>query len=696
MQKKYLYLLFVREAGKNRVNKIKGIMRYNVYLTKTIIVTMSAILLTTLFSCRNSEDKIIKNAAIAEINDTLRVGNIPMAIKMTDALKKKSLANGDSMRWIEAMVQQGVNAYYQGNPPVVLASADSALSWLERQKPSKERARLLAKAYQTHGAYYDQYHYNPDSSALYFRKAVDNVELSGIREDLPQAYSNYANALRMAASLDSAAFYYHRAITTADSLGLETIHYIPLYNGIASVLTDMRDFTNSSYWWEKSMGILDSMGQYDKFTTLTGYGNDLYYREDYEGANKVFLRLRRMLDSVPDARWEIMFTDVNLSDSYLRLGETSRAIDILDTTAKYFTEEQPNPTVTSYIHTLQIRAAAAKGEFERGIKLAIAHPEADTLRLEQHLARLKAMEDLYRNVGNHRLAYETRCRYDHLNDSLRSYKLSQQISALNAQYQRDRRILDLEAGNTRQQAHIYKLMAAIAIAIAIIVVLVLFYVVRRVNIKRREERMMKKIISLRQENLRNRVTPHFIYNALNHELYNEKNGKPSHLDALVHLIRRQQVIASEILIPFSEELKFTEDYIKVIGDNGRDSLNYKYNIEQGINPECLFPAMTLQILVENAFKHGFPTLKPGEERKLYISVTRSDDNRIKVSIFNNLGTEVNHAEKGGTGLHVLVETIRIINEHNKEQTKFSIDTEAELNGIKGCLATITFPDNLSS
>ncbi len=669
-------------------------MKLTVNTSRSILLLMSAFLLTTLSSCLNRNDEIKKNEEIAEITDTLRAGNMSKANQMTEELKRKAIAKGDSALWSEAMVQQGVNAYYQGNPPLVLASADSALSWLERQKPSKERSRILSKAYQTHGAYYDQYYFNPDSSALYFRKAVDNVEFSGLSEDLPQAYSNYANAMRMGASLDSAALYYHRAITTADSLGLETIHYIPLYNGIASVFTDMRDFENSAYWWEKSMGILNSMSMYDKFNTLTGYGNDLYYREDYEGANKIFLQLRKMLDSVPGATWETMFTDVNLADSYIRLGETKKAKKLLGITEKYFSEQQPNPTVTSYIHTLLIRAAAVDGEFESGIKLAIAHPEADTLRLEQHLARLKAMEDLFKNVGNHRLAYLTRTRHDHLNDSLRSYKLSQQISALNAQYQRDRRILDLEAGNTRQQAHIYKLMAAIAIAIAIIVVLVLFFVVRRVNIKRREVRMMNKIISLRQENLRNRITPHFIYNALNHELYNGKNGKPSHLDTLVHLIRRQQIIATEILIPFSEELKFTNDYIKIISDNGRDSLAYKYDIHQDIDPDFLFPAMTLQILVENAFKHGFPTLEPGTERILQITVGRSEGNWIEVKVFNNYGSMASTAEKGGTGLHVLVETIRLINEHNREQTIFKIDTDAQQDGIKGCIATITLPDNL--
>lgn len=655
---------------------------------------MSTVLLSSFSSCRKASDEARKNEAIGAINDTLRIGNIARAILMTEDLKKEALANGDSALWSEAMVQQGVNAYYQGNARVVLTSADSALNWLERQKPSKERARVLAKAYQTHGAYYYQYYFNADSSAIYFRKAVDNVEFSGIKEDLPQAYSNYANAMRMAAHLDSAALYYHRAITAADSLELSTIHYIPLYNGIASVLTDMRDFTNSEIWWEKSMGIFDQMDQYDKFNTLTGYGNDLYYREDYEGANRVFLRLRKMLDSVPGARWETMFTDVNLADSYLRLGETKKASELLDTTARFFTEEQPNPMVTSYIHTLQIREAAAKGDYERGLYLAKAYPEADTLRLEQHLARLKELESLYNSIGNNRMAYVTRCRHDHLDDSLKSYKLSQQISALNASYQRDRRILDLQAGNTKQQASIYKLTAGIAIAVAVIIGMVLLYVVRRANMRKREQRMMNKIISLRQENLRNRVTPHFIYNALNHELYNEKTGKPSHLDALVHLIRRQQLLASEILIPFEEELKFTDDYIKVISDNGRDPLEYKFSMEPGIDPQFLFPSMTLQILVENAFKHGFTTLTPGTKRILYVTVDKGEDHRISISVFNNCGPVQSKAEKGGTGLHVLVETLRLLNDHSKEQIIFNVDMNAQCYGIKGYSATIIIPDNL--
>ncbi len=664
-------------------------MRINNSYSKLTLILTAAILTEVMTGCIDKQDNQPLNQEVAVINDTLRAGHLDSAIRMTDKLKKKSIAAGDSATWSEAMVQQGVNSYYQGNPTLLIASTDSAIKWLERQKPSRERARVLARAYQTHGAYFDQYNFNADSTAKYMRKSVDNAEKSGIRTDLPQAYSNYANAMRMGASLDSAAIYYHKAISIADSLELDTSHYIPLYNGIAAVFTDMRDFDNSEIWWKKSMEIIGSMNQFDKFNTLSGYGNDLYYRKNYHEAERVFLRLRKMLDSVPDSRWEKMFTDVNLADTYIRLGRTPEATVLLDTTANYFSNEQLNPVVLSYIHTLQMRAAIADKNFNVALQLAQRYPETDTLRLEQHLARLKALEEVYSQTGDKAQAYVFRSRYDHLNDSLRSYELNQQISAINAIYQRDHRILNLEAGNTRQKAHIYMLLAAVAFSIAVIIGLILVFLIRRINSHRREERMMNKIISLRQENLRNRITPHFIYNTLNHELHNKNQGKPSHLDSLVRLIRRQQLVVSEILIPFSEELKFVDDCINVMSDDGRGDINYRYTIDPDIDPNFLFPSMALQILVENAFKHGFKTLDPDEERRLDISVRDSGNGKIAVTVFNNCNCKESHISNTGTGLRVLVETIRLINDRHRETIEFTHNANSELDGMRGYTAVIT-------
>lgn len=661
--------------------------------SKLVSLFIAGLLLAGTTTCGNNVRRTDMKQEMADISDSLSIGNLAAAIRITNELKRKALAKGDSATWSEAMVQQGINSYYQGNPELLIASTDSAIKWLERQKPSRERARILSKAYQTHGAYYDQYHFNPDSTALYLRKSVENVEMTGIRSNLPQAYGNYANSMRMAASLDSAAIYYHRAISIADSLGLETSHYIPLYNGIAAVFTDMRDFDNGEIWWKKSMGILDSMNQFDKFNTLTGYGNYLYYRENYPEAERVFTRLRNMLDSIPDSRWEKMFTDVNLADIYIIRGHIHEANEMLDSTINYFTTEQPNPVALSYIHTLQMKSAIADRDLTQALELSKRHPESDTLRLEQRLARLKTLEDLYFQTGNYRRAFITRGLYNHLNDSLRSNTLKHQISALNAIYQRDHRILNLEAGNSRQKAHIYMLIAAVAFSIAVIVGLIFFFVTRRINSRWREEKMMNKIISLRQENLRNRVTPHFIYNALNHELHNTSHGKPSHLDSLVSLIRKQQLIASEMLIPFADELKFVDDYISVIGDNAPVSLNYSYYIDPDIDSNFLFPSMTLQILVENAFKHGFTSLAPGTERRLDISVRHAERDRIAVAVFNN-GSTTQTPGNSGTGLRVLVETIRLINDRHKTNIEFSINADSEQEGEKGYCAVITLSANL--
>ena len=670
-------------------------MKPTLRVSKLIPSLLAVTLLAAMTLCADKNRVAGNSHELDEISDSLRVGNLAAAIRLTEESKEKALDNGDSAAWSELMVQQGINAYYSGNPELLIASTDSALRWLERQQPTNALAPVLAKAYQTHGAYYDQYNFNPDSTTFYLRKSVKQVEISGIRTELPQAYGNYANSLRMASALDSAAIYYHKAIAIADSLGLEDAHYVPLYNGIAAVFTDMHDFDNADIWWKKSMDIRKSMNQFDKFNTLTGYGNFLYYSERYHDAERIFSRLDRMLDSVPDSRWEKMFNDVNLADIYIHTGRNNEAKAKLDTTALYFTHEQPNPVALSYIHTLQMRVAIADNDLTRAAEISLRHPDSDSLRLEQRLARLKTLENVYSKTGNYQKAFSSRIIYDQLNDSLRSHALKHQISTLNAIYQRDHRILNLEAENSQKQAHIYMLLAVIACTIAIIAALTLYFINRRISSRLREERIMNKLISLRQENLRNRVTPHFIYNALNHELLNTSQGEPSHLDALVSLIRKQQLVASEMLIPFSEELKFVDDYIKVIGYSSGAPLNYTYTIDPDIEPSFLFPSMTLQILVENVFKHGFTSIGTDVERLLAISVTHTEKNKIAVSVFNN-GESQPISDYTGTGIRVLMETIKLINDRDKTDITLDINPDSEQNGVKGYYAVITLPANLKN
>lgn len=660
-----------------------------------LLLPISILLAIATASCGGNGERLDQPKEISAISDTIRCGNMDEAVRMTEAIKGSALQSADSMRWSEAMAQQGVNAYYMRQPELSLASSDSAIRWLESRKPGRERARILAKAYQIMGSYYVEYYHNPDSAEKYHRKAVEQAEASGIKLTLPQNYSNFANSFRMGAKLDSAAIYYHRAIAIADSLGIPPANYTPLYNGIAAVFTDMHDYDNGEFWWNKSMERYGSMDFYDRFATLTGLGNLYYYKQDYPKAEATLTRLREMLDSVGGAEWEREFNNVNLADVYIRMGRTAAARPLLEGASSYFSENQPNPVVSSYIRTLQIRGATKSGHSAEALLLAASSPEEDTLRLEQHLARLKALEELYDWTGNYRAAYRARQRHDALEDSLRSFRLSQQISTLNAIYRRDHRILNLEAENNRKTASIYKMTALFAILAAAIIGFILFMRVRSAKARKREDRMMAKIISLREENLRNRVTPHFIYNALNHELYREQHGEATHLDALVGLIRRQQYVASELFIPFEEELRFVDDYVEVISDSGGADVEYTCEIAPGIDTHFLFPSMGLQILVENAFKHGFPTLEPGTQRRLAIKVKLAGPDELEVSVFNNSGSSEAQAKPGGTGLRALLETIKLASERYRKRITLHSHPAAGPDGQQGYLATITLPSDIN-
>lgn len=635
-------------------------------------------------------------SAISVVEDSIYAGNFQSADSLISLLKNQANRDGDDELLCRIFLLQAVSSYYKGDPQSLKNSTDLAFSLLDPKASDKTSANLLAKAYQCRAAFYDRFYYNPDSLVFYQRKAIEKLENSGNYSDKAMALANYANSMRMIGSLDSAAIYYRRALQMADSAKLSADKYIPLSNGLASVLTDLHDFDNSAVWWNKSMELLPVMAPFDRFNTFTGYGNDLYYQRKYEESNQLFRSLDRYLDSIGSPRWEKMFTSVNIADSYLRLGNVKAAAPLLDSVTYFFTKEQPNPVCMAYIYTLLMRRRMLEGNFPAVEKIEIDHPVSDKMRAEEKLARYELLAEFYLRSGKVSDALESQLKYANLVDSLRSRRLRQQVSALSATYERDRRILNLEAENNRHKARIFRLIMYIAFAVVAILVGIIIVAKYRASQKRREEKMLAKIISLRSENLRNRITPHFIYNAINHEMGRDDDHLSEGMHAVVRLIRYQQMAVSQMLVSLKEELAFVDDYVKVMADARNGKTEYKAVVADDIELEKVhIPSMSLQILVENAFKHGFTSIGCAETAKIFIFVTRESDGRIKVSVFNNGDfSHPEYSENSGNGLRIIAETIRIINEQKGSDISFSVNPNAEINDIDGFMATINIPDDL--
>lgn len=661
--------------------------------TLTIITITSVItILASIASCRRhhptNQDP---GLSIERISDSLRAGNTDFAFREIEFLKKQAIENGDSDLWSSMMVQQSVGAYYAAQPELLLSSADSAIAWLSSQKPTESRLLNLHKAYQCHGAYFDQYFYNADSALFYLRKGLDYAEQLKNKDNLPLAYGNYANSLRMAGDLDSAAYYYHRAILLADSLGFSKDSYISLYNGLAGVHCDLRDFKSSDRWWKKSMSMISDMMPYDHFNTMSGYGNNLYYHRDYKESAEVFEALRAYLDSVPGSEWEQNFTSVNLADTYLRIGRLAPAREMLDSAVIYFSEVQPNPVCMSYIHSLQIRLELLSGDNAAAGRLIEKHPISDTIRTEQYISRLEVLADYYQHTAQWQKAYRSLKELQTLNDSIKSEHLRQQLSALSAVYERDNAILTLKAENSRQQARIFRLLVYVTGSVALLLIILGILFNYRARNRRHEEKMMNKIRDLRQENLHQRITPHFIYNALNHELHAPGQLTEQRIGTIVRLLRHQQRAAGELETSLAEELDFVSDYISVASENITD---FRYIKEIGSDIDTAnirVPSMSLQILVENAFKHGFARMPESMEKFLAIKISRLS-RVISIEVFNNTDPSTAPeppSQRSGLGLRIIMESAKIINDKGRGKITFSVTPDSYEYGMNGYKSTIT-------
>lgn len=165
-------------------------------------------------------------------------------------------------------------------------------------------------------------------------------------------------------------------------------------------------------------------------------------------------------------------------------------------------------------------------------------------------------------------------------------------------------------------------------------------VFRRLNQQKIERLELNGALKEAQLNtLKGQINPHFMFNSLNNirglmledvEKSREMISKLSEM--LQYALAKNTVDA----IPLEEELEMVENYIALSKIQMEDRLHY---VEE-IAPDTLqtpIPPMIIQLLVENAAKHGIANLKDGgtisvktkkENQNLFITVTNTGKLRI--------------------------------------------------------------------
>lgn len=115
--------------------------------------------------------------------------------------------------------------------------------------------------------------------------------------------------------------------------------------------------------------------------------------------------------------------------------------------------------------------------------------------------------------------------------------------------------------------------------------------------------------------LRAKLAPHFIFNTLNTlhaEIEADPRGAQVTTENLAKLFRQVLELSEQTAIPLREELSFVESYLGIEQKRLGGRLQVRIEIPEELETLAI-PPLSLQVLVENAVKHGVAPLESGGE-----------------------------------------------------------------------------------
>ncbi len=210
----------------------------------------------------------------------------------------------------------------------------------------------------------------------------------------------------------------------------------------------------------------------------------------------------------------------------------------------------------------------------------------------------------------------------------------------------------LEKYETTANNHILWLFFSNSVTIAMILNLWTFLYIGITTNRRAQETLLN---NLRLENslkearlagLASQLNPHFLFNSLNNirfKIHENADYADKMITALSEILRYSLEGGKKERVTLEEELVITQQYIDILRLQLEDRLDYQLNIAPS-QLAYLIPPMTLQMLVENAIKHGIDNIR----EKSILEVTCNDQsNQLLLSVTNPTAAETS------TGHHLL-------------------------------------------
>lgn len=662
--------------------------------TKAFLLILSGMFLTSCNSLHRKNRLTLMEYKLQDVQDSMRQGNFGAAERIISNELNEATDSNTYYMWL---CMRSKRYFTEMKADSFLLTNNRTGNYLSRT-PSSDfhtRHRLEVEWLVERGAFFAGMAGMPDSAIFYNKKALERMD--GLTNDTPyriMALTNIADIYRQNGQLDLSADCYMQALAVADSAKLGNDTYIIIYMGISSVYTAMGDFKDSEAWWERTRKLMPHMTQNDKFLYYNNRGNDYYQQGNYRKARTCFEKAETMLKGNAGTKWDIAFIQTNLADVYINLGMGKKARKLIDESEMFFRKVGFDIPLY-YLETQRIELALLDRDIKEAARLADAAEERPGMLPEQRIMRMKAVESAARTNGQWEKAFNTAIALKALDDSIKNNNMRMQMSTQLIQYEHDKRLMQQQQQidhHRMTNRWIASMLAATIMAIALILS---FMKIRQRRYRLKSLTMRQQIVNLRMMNTRNRITPHFMFNALNHEMLARLNGTPSDLNSLTQLLRMGIEQADILQTTLKEEMDFIDYYVSIEKQQIDDNFKYTKLIDTDVDiSKVNLPSMTIQIFVENAIKHGLRSVTPadGETRELCIKVSRKEEATLVEVIDNGRGLEFGKMTTPHNGIRIIKQTIQMLNEKNSKHITFGIEDRGK-EGNKGCRSWIMLPDD---
>ena len=690
------YLLIVREACAKRIST---------FACRTCATLLAALVVSVLsVGCGGRSASATDDTDSARINRLRQLDDSVMTFApSTQRIIDEGIRTApDSITAYEYRLREARFFSLSDSPERSKNCIDNILRFASEQRKQKLSRKqtlrlnsLVAGAYNCRAVYYHNFHRNKEQAIELYRSAYDLLANSDAKHNMPNVCANLADAYIQNNEIPKAAQWYRRALFLVDSLSLPEKENITLYMGLAQIYLSLHDFDTALHYYKATENYFQMMSPSMQAYFLNNFGNYYYFKKNYRQALDKFLRMKQNLERHGmQNNFDMYLCKVNLADVYLNLDSIRTAQRYLDEVEPYF-HKRDDFTALHYCKTIRIGIATKTGNIATAQRL-IADNDETQHPVQYTLVNLRNryLQKYYEQVGNFRRAYELLQSNYAYNDSLEHNHSNMRSADIMARFTSDTLQLRHDLMIEHKNATIAKTKNQLTLAIAIMLILVLILILWFMYIKRKQLKAQMDIMNLRLNIVRNRISPHFVFNVLNNKIINSEQSEATELQDLTRLIRTNLDMSRQPAVTLAEELDFVEKYIRVERFMLGSDFVWHINVAPDVDREQVrVPSMFLQILTENAIIHG---LKGWDGHKeLTIDVHREQRTTVISVSDNGPGFNASNGTfKKKTGMGIISQTIAITNMHNKNKIRFEI-TNIENNGtVCGCRATLRVPDGV--